>query len=73
MTLKTRRVLNFKNLKLELINSYRKEGREGIIKILEKSGQVPYLKRHHQFEPTILLAENMCKQWVHEILITNQN
>ncbi len=73
MSPKTRRVLNFKNLKLELIIEYRKNGREGIIKILEKSGQIPYLKRHHQFEPTVLLAENMCKQWIHEAMVTNQN
>lgn len=72
MSPKTRKILNFKNLKLKLINSYRKDGREGIIKILEESGQTSYLKRHNQFEPTVLLAENMCKQWIHEELITNQ-
>lgn len=73
MTNQIKRVLLFKNLKLKLINSYRKDGREGIIKILEENGQIPYLKRHHQLEPTVLLAENMCKQWIHEELITNQN
>jgi hypothetical protein len=68
----TRRVLNFKNLKLELINAYRKNGQRGIEKILEKNTQVAYLKRHKMYKSTVLMAENMCKQWIHETMITNQ-
>ena len=73
MSPKTRKVLDLKNLKLELINAYRKDKRKGIERILDKYGQTQYLKRHKRYQLTVQSAENMCKHWINELLITNQN
>jgi hypothetical protein len=72
MSPKTRKTLDLMSLKLELINSYRKNGRAGIERILDKYGQSAYLKRHKQYNTTVMSAENMCKHWLHELMVTNQ-